>query len=370
MNTNATRPLPAEPLPVAVIGVGAAGAQTLRALGGCELVRVVGLADRDAARAERAARQAGVPAFGDNRSLLAETRPAAVFLATPTAAAADIVAACAERGIHVCKEPPLARNLAEGVAMVERMAAAGLKLAVNTSRRFAPGYRRAAELREELGKVFLARAHYLFNWGAELGWRGDRASAGGGALLELGYQPVDLLAWLLGCPEEAYGVSAVAGGPDGPTAAAGPHDTDDVAAGVLRYRRGPVAALVAARCSGPVSEALTLHGRNGSLAATDETCLLRDPDGNVLDHFQDTVEPLEPLRRQAASFARAVLDGRQRYECSGHENLLNLAVIDALYLSDRTAQAEGLLHLLKTHGLSVEDCLRARPLADQAAAQG
>ena len=200
------------------------------------------------------------------------------------------------------------------------------------------------------------------------GWRGDRVSAGGGALLELGYHFIDLLIWMLGLPEEVYGLSAGGNRPG-----ASPHDgealplydTDDTAAALLRYGDGNMATVVTTRSSGPVSEELCLHGRGGSLEARSHFCILRDPDGNVLDRLDDEDPPQALFRRQAEAFAGAVATEAGRYECSGLENLLNLATIEAIYLAGRTGQPERPASLLATHGLSEEDCLRLRPLADE-----
>jgi len=354
-------------IPVAVIGVGGFGRWTLQALQASDAVEVVGISDKDPTVAERVGQETGITAYSDNRSLLVETRPAAAYVAVPPRAAPEIVAACAERGIHVWKELPLARNLAEGLALVRLMEQAGLKLAVGTQRRFAIGYRRAWELRRELGQVFLGRAHYLFNWGPDLSWRADKASAGGGALLELGYHPIDLLVWMLGLPEDVYGVSAVGNRPDaiGPDGKRLPlYDTDDTTAAILRYADGAMATVVTTRSSGPVSEELCLHGRAGSLTATGELCLLRSPDGSVLDEATDKAAPVEIFRRQAEAFAKAVAGNAKRYECSGRENLLNLAVIEALYLSNRTGQPERPVNLLANNGLTDEDCLTLRPIED------
>ena len=351
-------------LPVAVIGVGGFGKWTLGALQRGASVKVVGVCDRDPAVAEQAGRAAGVPSYIDNRSLLAETRPKAVYLAVPPSAAPDLIDLCAERGVHVWKELPLARSLSEGVAIVRRMEQAGLKLAVGTQRRFAAGYRRAWELRERLGRVFLGRAHYLFNWGPRLGWRGDRASSGGGALLELAYHPIDLLVWMLGFPQEVYGLSVGDRRAESPQHHAEPeaiYDTDDTAAAILRCANGCMASVVTTRRSGPVSEELSLHGRDGSLTANLESCLLRDPDGSALDQASDEGGPQDVFLRQAEAFATAVLGDARSYECSGRENLLTQAVIEAIYLSDRTCQPESPVRLLGTHDPKPEECLIHRP---------
>lgn len=349
-------------MPVVVIGVGGFGRRTLQALRRSRIVRVVGVSDRNPAAAESVAREAGVPGYGDNRSLLAEARPKVAYVAVPPMAAPEVIELCAGRGVHVWKELPLGRDLAEAVAIARRMEKASLKLAVGTQRRFATGYRRAWELRRRLGHVFLARAHYLFNWGPNLDWRGDRASAGGGALLELAYHPVDLLVWLLGFPEEVYGLTV--GDRRPPAGRGGPepmYNTDDTAAALLRYPNGCMASVVTTRRSGPVSEELSLHGRGGSLTACSETCLLRDPDGTVLDQAEADGAPHEMFLRQAEAFAKAVADGAQTHECSGRENLLTQAVIEAIYLADRTCQPEAPGRLLATHGLKPEDCLLHRP---------
>jgi len=356
--------MPEATLPTAVIGVGDAGGDILAALGQVDCVRIVGVADRDPAAAEQAGKRFGVPAYTDNRSLLAETRPQAIFLAVPPAVALDIVAACAARSIHVWKAPPLARSLDEGLAIVRRMEQAGLKLAVGTHRRFADGYRTASRLRGKVGQVFLATAHYTFNWGPHLGWRGDRASAGGGALIEVGYHPLDLLVWMLGLPEVVFGLSTCGyrPGQTGPEGQLLPvYDTDDTAALLLRYPGDCVATVVTSRRTGPMSEALSVHGRDGSIAATADMCLLRDVDGNLLDRTESSASPLTARRRQVTEFAKAVLSDAKTYECSARENLLNLALIEAAYLSSRTGQGESPRRLLATRELDEPACLIHRP---------
>lgn len=344
-----------------LVGAGGFGARTLEAISQCSQLELVALSDRDAGVAQAAGERAGVEAYTDNRSLLAEARPDVAFLCVPPHAAPDLVAACAERGIHVWKELPLARHLAEGVSMVNDMQAAGLKFAVGTQHRFLDSYRHGAELVDGLGEIFLARAHYLFNWGPDLRWRADRATAGGGALLELAYHPLDLLIWLLGVPEAVFGAAAQASGKAmrrSGHAAYPPHDTDDTAAAVLRYRSGLTATVVTTRCSGPFSEELSIHGQGGSLRATQDSCLLRDPDGQVIDQFQQPPLPLQPFARQVEAFAAAVAGGAERYACSAWENLLTLAVIEALYLSQRTGQQENVPALLNPYRLTPADCRR------------
>lgn len=347
-------------LPVAVIGLGAFGRRTLEALASCPCARLVGISDHDARRAEEAGREFDVPHFTDNRQLLLSARPKAVFLATPPMHVPDLLEACLELDIHVWKEAPLGRSLSEAAAFVRRFDERNLLLAVGTQRRFAETYRRARQQRGRLGKVFLARAHYLFNWGAELRWRGDTHSAGGGALLELGCHPIDLLIWMLGLPEQVYGVTGRQNPSSDENEPRPPHDTDDTASAILRYGDGRTATVVASRISGPVSEELALHGRDGSITADGETCVIRNSNGDVLDHLRGDSSPRALFQRQAEAFAEAVLaeNPAGRYACSAAENLLTHAVIDAIYLSHRTCQPERPVDQLRMHGFEPDECLK------------
>jgi predicted dehydrogenase len=170
--------------------------------------------------------------------------------------------------------------------------------------------------------------------------------------------------WMLGMPDEVYGSTARGNRPSGSSAVDKQlpvYDTDDTAAAILRYGAGSMATVVTTRSSGPVSEEINLHGQAGSLSCNSEWFLLRDPDGKVLDTARTEIGPTDLIRRQGEAFAQAIIDGKSRYECSGRENLLNLAAIEAIYLSDQTFQPENPLRLLKSRGLSVEDCLQHRP---------
>jgi predicted dehydrogenase len=350
-----------EPLQVAVIGLGGFGRQAIEAIACSESVKLVAIADRDQSAAKQAASDSGARAYSDYRSCLAESRPTAVCLDVSPKAAAELIPACAQRGIHVWKSVPLARNLEDAVSMARTMSDASLALSVGTTRRFDECYQRAWTKRKQIGQPFLARAHYLFNWGPDLGWRGDKESAGGGALIELGYHPIDLLIWMLGLPEEVYGFSASATAPPGDMQLQAVYNTDDTAAAILRFANGCMASVVTTRRSGPISEAICLHGLGGSMEVSANTCLVRDPDGNVIDRVESSSPALDVYVRQLEAFVDAVNGGAKTYPCSGWENVLNMAVMEALYLSDRTGQPESPTRLLEPHNLKPADCMRLAP---------
>jgi predicted dehydrogenase len=128
-------------LRAAVVGVGHLGrfhAEKYAALGG---VRLVGVVDRDPARAREVAAALGVAVFADHRALAGAVDCASV--AVPTGAHAEVGGDLLGAGIDVLIEKPLASTVAEGAALVRVAAAGGRILQVGHLERFNPALRAA-----------------------------------------------------------------------------------------------------------------------------------------------------------------------------------------------------------------------------------
>lgn len=129
-------------LRAAVVGVGHLGryhADKYAALPG---VRLVGIVDRDPARAREVADALGVAVFADHHALVGKVDCASV--AVPTAAHAAVGLDLLAAGIDVLIEKPLASTAAEGAALVRAADAAGRILQVGHLERFNPALRAAA----------------------------------------------------------------------------------------------------------------------------------------------------------------------------------------------------------------------------------
>lgn len=132
------------PLRAAVVGVGHLGrfhAEKYAALDG---VTLVGIVDRDAARARAVATTLGVPAFAAHGALAGTVD--CVSVAVPTRAHAAVTADLLHAGIDVLVEKPLASTVAEGRALVELAEAGGRILQVGHLERFNPALRAAVEV--------------------------------------------------------------------------------------------------------------------------------------------------------------------------------------------------------------------------------
>ena len=126
----------ADPLRIAVIGVGHLGRHHARILSTLEGVRLTAVVDKLADRAAEIAASTGSKALTDSIGLFGEVD--AVTVAVPTELHRDIAMPFLERGISVLVEKPMARSLAEADEMIAAAQASGATLAVGHTERYNP----------------------------------------------------------------------------------------------------------------------------------------------------------------------------------------------------------------------------------------
>lgn len=220
--------------------------------------RLVGIAEPEPERRARVARMFGARrAHAGAAELLADAEVEAVVVATPPATHAALAIEALGAGKHVLLEKPPTLTLAECDRVAEAAARAGRTVAVGLAMRFHPLVREAARLREagRLGEVTLARAactSAIRPRGHLPAWR-SRTESGGGVLLELGINHLDLVPALLGEPA----VEVFAQVPPGP----GPEES---AALLLRMASGASATLVLGEATADGND-FELFGSRGRL---------------------------------------------------------------------------------------------------------
>ncbi|WP_324651903.1 Gfo/Idh/MocA family oxidoreductase [Georgenia sp. H159] len=129
-------------LDVGVIGLGAMGADHVRALARhVPDARVVAVHDAAPERAEQVARSVGARVAGSAEELITGADVAAVVIASPDDTHAELTLACLAAGKPVLCEKPLGVGVAESAQVVGAEDAAGRRLVtVGFMRRFDPGY--------------------------------------------------------------------------------------------------------------------------------------------------------------------------------------------------------------------------------------
>lgn len=128
----------------------------------------------------------------------------AVLVCTPNATHEEVVAAALEAGKHVLCERPVATTSEAARRMLDRAEEAGRHLMVAMNHRFQLDVRNVRQFvaSGELGESFFVRSSLLHQRERRprQGWRRDPDLSGGGVLMDLGVQAVDLALWILGYP--------------------------------------------------------------------------------------------------------------------------------------------------------------------------
>jgi predicted dehydrogenase len=196
-------------LRVGVLGLGSiAQVVHLPILSQLEGMKLVAVCDADHAKARAIAARFGIPRvhLSDEQVFRSDDLDA-IVICTPSHLHAQQAAAALEAGKHVLVEKPLALDAASAAQVIEVAERTGKALMVAMNNRYRPD---AVALKPfvtggELGEIFLVRGAWLNRKVRVLRptWRHRRATAGGGALMDLGVQTLDLALWLLDFPEVA-----------------------------------------------------------------------------------------------------------------------------------------------------------------------
>jgi len=192
---------------VAVVGAGgAAQVVHLPILKRLQEVKVAGLVDTDVAKARTIAERFEVDAVARTLDKLADsTKIDAVLICSPTGEHERGVLSALEHGAHVMCERPFVTDSAAAQRLIEaaREAKRVLMVANNLRYRFDLRAIKNFVANGEAGTIIHIRSNWLNRRSRRprRGWRRDPTRAGGGALMDLGAQAVDVLLWILDYPE-------------------------------------------------------------------------------------------------------------------------------------------------------------------------
>src|SRR5450432_4209471 len=179
---------------IAVIGAGAFGQRHLGYLQREPMCEVVAIADPMPAAAELATAQ-GYRYFSDYRAMLDTVRPEGAIIASPNALHASMGLDCAQRGVNILVEKPIAESLAAAQSLAAAAERAGVALLVGHHRRYNPIIEKAREIVRGggIGRLTAAVALWLIRKPDayfDVAWR--REPGGGPVLINLIHDIDDL----------------------------------------------------------------------------------------------------------------------------------------------------------------------------------
>lgn len=314
-----------EELRVGVVGTGSLGFHHARILREIPEIRMKGIFETRADRAEEVSRELGVKAWGSLEELLGQVD--AVVVAVPTLEHEGVAAAALARGIHVMIEKPMAPDLAAADRILAAAEGRGAVVQIGHVERFNPALQAAEEY---LDRPLFIESHRIAPFVPR--------STDVAVVLDLMIHDVDL-------------VQALVGEPIRDIAAAGmPVLTPnvDIANARLTFKGGAVANLTASRVSVERMRKLRIFQPSGYLSlnlaeGTGEFLRLKRelpslsgegagqipiPEGGVeglVERIPLEGKRVEPLRRELEDFRDACL-GRKTPSVSGQDGREALAV--------------------------------------------
>lgn len=321
---------------IAVVGAGAvAQINHIPAYSKIEGVEVVSICDIDGEKARRVAQRFGIPdSCSDHEKLFASKDLDAVDVCVPNHLHAPMSIAALNAGKHVLCEKPFSRNPGEAA----RMVAAAEKNKCVLMAAFNNRYRNDAQILKtfmdqgEVGRIFYAKCGWLIKhtaWDAA-SWKAQKRFAGGGVLIDLGVQMLDLALWILGMPEVATVSAATSTRP-------GVDEVESNAAAFLRLRNGTTLTLEVGWSLLMEKDFayVNLFGEHGA-ALLNPLRLHREMHGNLVNVTPET-ESIRNMYKasyenEIAHFVDCVRTGRKPLS-SGEEAVQVLKVLEAIYKS-------------------------------------
>jgi predicted dehydrogenase len=240
------------------------------------------IADVDAKATERAAATFGFARWTtDWHSLIADPAVDVVAITTPNFLHQEMAMAAIAAGKHVYCEKPLALDVAGAGAMTEAAEAAGIRTLVGYNYLCNPVTSFAREIiaSGEIGEVVHFRGthfeDYMSDPTAPLTWRSRKATAGAGAVADLGSHAISLARFLVGEITDVCGrlQTVIAERPlPGEAGRTGAVEVDDQAQALVRFAGGAAGTLEASWIAAGRKMHLTceITGTRGALAFDQE----------------------------------------------------------------------------------------------------
>lgn len=310
-----------------IVGLGnIAASEIAPAIGSHPGSRLVGVVSRDLGRAQTFAEAHGaLTAYDDYARLLADPEVEAVYIATPNALHADEAIAAARAGKHVLCDKPLATGTAEAEQVLAACAEAGVQLGITFQTRYVQGM---AEVRDviasgEIGRPVLAEVEMSPGRTLLKGWRTDPTMAGLGTTNNVGVHAYDLLRYLLA--DEVTEVTAMFGHEPGIA-------PDVISLALLRFQKDALAYVNVNQATPHHRPDLVVHGTEGRVLGTNVTRPGLSGEFQVTGRSGErrfSVDTSDCYRRTVAEFAEAVQSGRP-VSPSGEDGLVSVRLVEAL----------------------------------------
>ena len=326
-------------LKTAVLGLNEAGKELLQAASGIAYFQVQAVADKDTETVEKIAKQYNCAGYDDYRQFLAANQFDCLLVAAPTYGCNEYIRTAIKKKFNILKIAPPARNFEEAVEFVRLAEAENIKFAVANPARFAQSFLALRQFLQEnqAEQPFLITAVCNVGDQSHPAWQTDPKLAGGGVLLHNCYQIIDQIMWNFTTPQQVYSLNTN----QATDRQQRLYLTEGTAVVTMKFTDTLFGSLIANKTVGPGEEVLKIYSKDKILTVSYGSFIVSDRLGKIIEEqtYRGNLQSCtaECLKNFAISI---LLPDKNRLSSGGAENLKNMAVLEAAYLSARTGMPE------------------------------
>lgn len=334
----------------ALIGCGRISANHFSAIEKhAENIELVAVCEIDKDALAEASSRYGVPGYVHLDEMLEKEQFDLAIVCTPSGLHPDQVIKCAQAGVHVMTEKPMATRWQDGMRMVKACDEAGVRLFVvkQNRRNTTLQLLKRAVSEKRFGRIFMVSINVFWTRPQEYydsaKWRGTW-ELDGGALMNQASHYVDLIEWLIGPVAD---VQAMTGTLQRDI------EVEDTAVMNVRWRNGALGTMAVTMLTYPknLEGSITILGEKGTVRVgglavneiqTWQFADERDYDTDINSANYETTSVYGFGHPLYYSNVVDVLRGLAEPETDGREGLKSLEVLIAAYLSARDGKTVSL----------------------------
>lgn len=332
-------------LKTAVLGLNDSGRFLLDIAQKSGYFQIQAVADKNPEVVQAVAREYPCAAYDDYRQLITQNQFDCLLVAASAHSCDEYLRMAMKKKFNILKMTPPARNFEEAMQFVRLAEEENVKFAVATCWRFAESFLALQQfLNQKIFEPYLVTAACTTVREKTEPWQTDRQSAGGGVLLYDCYEIIDRIVINFGIPQKVYAIVS--------STAADKQQrlylTENTAAVTMKFSDTLFVTLLASNVFGPSVKELRLYGKDRLVTINDNELLISSPTGVKNETLKYKDNTRIRTGKLLENFALSVLSAENtKLKISGKENLRNMAVIEAAYLSTKTGFPEEPMRILE-----------------------
>jgi predicted dehydrogenase len=343
-------------LKTAVLGLDDRGKFLLEAATQADYFEIAAVADEDASLAESTAYKYKCEHYDDYRQLVMQNQFDCLLVAAGIHSCDEHIKMAMKKKTNILKLAPPARNFQEAAEFVRLAEDENIKFAIANPMRFARSFLALREFLQQgrIEQIFLITAFCAVG-NEHIGtWQTDPKLAGGGVLLHNCYQIIDQIVWNIATPQQVYSLNTNTAGDRQQRS----YLTEDTTVVTMKFTDTFFGNLIASKVFGPElvtakravagQEILKVYGKDKILTVSSARFIISDGLGQTNEESEYDDDELIWYTALLKNFALSILLPDKNKLCSSaRENLNDMAVIEASYLSARTGMPEEPGRILK-----------------------